>query len=167
MHPIPTDRIFLGISGHLIFALLILASIAIFVYSMSRRIRVLAAGQPDNRFTRIAERIGKTLEYAFAQRRMFRDPYAGFFHILIFAGFVVLTVRTVSLVLEGLFTGFVLLPGAAGHGYTLVKDVFEVLTLLGVALAVFRRAFARPKRLDLTTDAWVILFLISPTKPRL
>ena len=91
---------------------------------------------------------------------MFRDFYAGFFHILIFGGFVVLTVRSLALVVEGLIPGFVLLPGAAGNAYTLVKDVFEVLTLVGVLLAVFRRAFARPKRLDLTWDAWLILFLI-------
>jgi Fe-S oxidoreductase len=74
---------------------------------------------------------------------------------------VVLTVRTIELVVTGLIPGFVLLPGAAGHGYTAVKDVFEVLTLLGVAMAVFRRLFARPPRLDLSLDAWVILFLIA------
>ena len=128
---------------------------------MSRRIRVLLAGRPDNRFTRIGERILRTLEYAFAQKRMFRDFYAGFFHILIFGGFLVLTVRTIALVVEGLIPHFVLLRGVPGNAYTLVKDVFEVLTLLGVALAVFRRAFARPKRLDLTWDAWLILFLIA------
>ncbi len=151
----------LGLSGRTVFGLLVLAAIAFFVFSMSRRIRVLMAGRADNRFTRILERIGKTLEYAFAQRRMFRDFYAGFFHILIFAGFVVLTVRSAALVVEGLVPGFVLLPGVPGNAYTLVKDVFEVLTLLGVGLAVFRRAFARPKRLDLTWDAWLILFLIA------
>jgi Fe-S oxidoreductase/nitrate reductase gamma subunit len=128
---------------------------------MSRRVRVLLAGRKDDRFGRIWERVGKTLEYAFAQRRMFRDVYAGFFHILIFGGFVVLTVRSVELVLNGLIPGFELLPGAAGRGYTFVKDVFEVLTLLGVGLAVFRRLFARPKRLDLSVDAWIILFLIA------
>ena len=159
--PLPTDRLIFGLSGRTLFGLLVLLAIAVFVYSMSRRIRVLMAGRMDNRFTRIGERIVKTLEYAFAQKRMFRDFYAGFFHILIFAGFVVLTVRTIALVVEGLVPGFRLLPGTAGNAYTLVKDVFEVLTLLGVALAVFRRAFARPKRLDLTWDAWLILFLIA------
>ncbi len=81
---------------------------------------------------------------------MFRDFYAGVFHILIFGGFVVLTVRTIALVLEGLIPGFDLLPGIAGNLYTLAKDGFEVLRLVGVALAVLRRAFARPKRLDLS-----------------
>jgi len=161
MPPLPTERLILGLSGRTVFGLLVLLAIAVFVYSMSRRIRVLLAGRPDNRFTRIGERILRTLEYAFAQKRMFRDFYAGFFHILIFGGFLVLTVRTIALVVEGLVPHFVLLHGVPGNAYTLVKDVFEVLTLLGVALAVFRRAFARPKRLDLTWDAWLILFLIA------
>ncbi len=161
MPPLPTERLILGIPGRAIFALLVLAAVVFFIYSVSRRIRVLLAGQPDNRFTRISERVGRTFQYAFAQRRMFRDPYAGSFHILIFSGFMVLTVRSLELVVEGLIPGFVLLPGMVGNLYTLVKDVFEVLVLLGVAMAVLRRLFARPKRLDLSMDAWLILFLIA------
>ena len=161
MPPLPTEGLVLGIPGRAVFALLVLASTVAFVYSCSRRIRVLLAGRPDNRFTRILERIRRTLEFAFAQKRMFRDFYAGVFHILIFGGFVVLTVRTLELVVAGLIPGFVLLPGVAGNVYTLAKDVFEVLVLVGVAMAVFRRLFARPKRLDLSMDAWLILFLIA------
>ncbi len=52
--------------------------------------------------------------------------------------------RTIALVVEGVVPGFVLLSGRAGDAYTLVKDVFEVLVLVGVAMAVARRAFARP-----------------------
>ncbi len=119
------------------------------------------AGAPEPRFDRIGLRIRRTLEYAFAQKRMFRDLYAGVFHIFIFGGFVVLTVRTIELVVDGLLPGFDLLPGRAGDLYTLAKDVFEVLVLVGVAMAVYRRAFARPARLDLTLDAWLVLFLIA------
>jgi Fe-S oxidoreductase/nitrate reductase gamma subunit len=159
--PLPTQRLILGVPGRLVFGLLVLFAVLAFAYSLMRRIRVLQAGAPDNRFTRILERIGKTLEYAFAQRRMFRDLYAGIFHIFIFSGFVVLTVRVVALVIEGLVPGWQFLPGRAGDLYTLVKDVCEVLVLVGVAMAVYRREFARPARLDLTADAWLILFLIA------
>ncbi len=161
MPPLPTEHVIAGLPGRLVFGLLVLAAVVAFVYSVSRRVRVLLAGQPDNRFTRIPERVLRTLQYAFAQKRMFRDPYAGAFHILIFGGFVVLTVRSLDLVVEGLVPGFVLLPGIAGNLYTLVKDVFEVLVIVGVGMAVFRRLFARPKRLDLSMDAWLILFLIA------
>src|SRR6266545_4126659 len=149
-----------GLSGRLAFAILVLFAILVFVYSASRRIRLLLALGPEPRFDRIGRRIGRTLEYAFAQKRMFRDLYAGVFHIFLFTGFLVLLVRTIALVAEGLVPGFVLLPGRAGDVYTLAKDVFEVLVLIGVTMAVVRRAFARPKRLDLTADAWLILFLI-------
>ena len=161
MPPLPAEHLVLGLPGRVVFSLLVLAAIAAFVYSASRRVRVLLAGRPDDRFTRIPERIRRTLEYAFAQKRMFRDFYAGVFHILIFAGFVVLTVRTMELVVAGLVPGFTLLAGSAGNLYTLVKDVFEVLVLVGVFMAVFRRLFARPARLDLSMDAWFILFLIA------
>ncbi len=161
MPPLPTERLILGLPGRAVFGILVLAAIVAFAYSMSRRVRVLLAGRPENRFTRIPERLARTLQYAFAQRRMFRDRYAGSFHILIFSGFVVLTVRSLELVVEGLIPGFALLPGKVGNLYTLVKDIFEVLVLLGVAMAVYRRLFARPKRLDLSMDAWLILFLIA------
>ena len=108
---LPTERVILGVPGVLLFGLLVLFAVLAFLYSASRRIRLLLALSPEARFDRIGTRIGKTLEYAFAQKRMFRDLYAGVFHIFLFAGFVVLTVRTIALVVEGLLPGFVLLPG--------------------------------------------------------
>jgi len=161
MLPLPTQRLIFGVDGRVVFGLAVLFAILAFAYSMGRRIRVLLAGAPEPRFDQIGRRLRRTFEYAFVQKRMFRDLYAGVFHIFIFGGFVVLLVRVISLVVEGLIPGFVLLPGRAGDVYTLLKDIFEALVLIGVGMAVFRRAFARPKRLDLTLDAWLILFLIS------
>ncbi len=161
MPALPTERAIFGLPGTWFFGLLVLIATGAFVYSMSRRVRVLLATAAENRFDRIGTRLRKTFEYAILQKRMFRDLYAGTFHIFLFAGFVVLLVRTVALVVEGLVPGFLLLPGRTGDVYTLAKDVFEVLVLVGVAMAVARRAIARPARLDLTNDAWLILFLIA------
>src|SRR6266511_6031870 len=102
--------------GTLLFGLLVLFATLAFIYSASRRVRLLLALGSEPRFDRIGRRIGRTLEYAFAQKRMFRDLYAGVFHIFLFTGFLVLLVRTVALVVEGLAPGFVLLPGRAGDG---------------------------------------------------
>ena len=77
MPPLPTDRVLLGLPGRVVFALLVLAAILAFAYSLGRRVRVLLAGADENRFDRIGTRIVKTLEYAFLQKRMFRDLYAG------------------------------------------------------------------------------------------
>ena len=157
----PTAASYFGMPGTLLFGLLLGVSILAFLYSASRRIEALAQGKWENRFDRIPTRIGKTIEFAFLQLRMFRDPYAGIFHIFLFGGFVVLAVRTAALAVEGLAPGFEVLPGTAGHLYNAAKDIVEVLVLVGVGMAVYRRLFARPRRLDLSRDAWLILFLIS------
>src|ERR1700682_2681203 len=131
---IPTARSVAGLPGRLLFGALVALAVLAFVYPVGRRIRVLLAGSPEYRFDRIGLRIKRTLEYAFAQKRMFRDLYAGIFHILIFAGFVVLIVRSLSLVVEGLVPGFTLLRGASGNAYTLLQGRFAVLLLLGRAV---------------------------------
>ncbi len=158
--PPPTAHALFGIPGTAVFSLVVAVSIAAFLYSASRRFQALTAGRPENRFDRIPARIWKTVEYAFLQLRMFRDPYAGIFHIFLFGGFVVLAVRTTALVIEGVAPHFQPLPGTFGRSYNFLKDVVEALVFLGVAMAAYRRLFARPRRLDLSADAWRILFLI-------
>ncbi|MBK6404260.1 MAG: hypothetical protein IPF66_04015, partial [Holophagales bacterium] len=96
------------------------------------------------------------------QKKMWWDGYAGLYHMLIFSGFVVLSVRTLSLVLDGLFpkAGMPFLPAGAWQAYLLLKDVVLVTTLVGVLLALGRRYVFRRERLDPSFDAGFILCLI-------
>ena len=96
------------------------------------------------------------------QKRMVRDKYAGFYHILIFWGFCALALRSIGLVVEGLFPAFHMTEalGVFGLGYQTTKDVFEVLVLVGIGLATFRRLAAKPWRLENSWDAWATLSLI-------
>jgi Fe-S oxidoreductase/nitrate reductase gamma subunit len=156
----PTAQSYLGIRGTVLFGITVTLALAAFAYSTSRRFQALLQGKRENRADRLPRRVGRTLKYAFLQFRMFKDPYAGVMHIMIFAGFLVLTVRTSALVVEGFAPSFEVFTGGLGHAYNFAKDLVEVLTFAGVAMAVYRRLFARPKRLDLSLDAWFILFLI-------
>jgi Fe-S oxidoreductase len=152
MHPVQTGLFWLFVAG----------SIALFANTANRRIGALVAGLPDDRFDRPWERLKGLFLYAFVQKRMVRDWYAGLFHLLIFWGFCVLAVRSVGLIAEGLFPSFHLTEtlGVWGLGYQLTKDVFEVLVILGIGMAMFRRLFLRPARLDNSWDAWATLSLI-------
>jgi Fe-S oxidoreductase len=156
----PTARSYFGVPGTLVFGVLTGLAVLAFLYSSSRRFQALAQGKRENRFDRIGLRIWKTVQYAFFQRRMFREPFVGVFHILLFGGFVVLAVRTSALVVEGFAPGFEVVSGPLGHLYNFGKDVVEVLVLAAVGMASYRRLLARPKRLDPSFDAWFILFLI-------
>jgi Fe-S oxidoreductase len=160
---IPTQASYFGVQGTLLFALLLSISAAFFVYTISRRWQLMTeGGGADPRWDRIPERIWSVIKLGIFQRRMFRDPYAGIYHMLIFSGFVILGVRTASLVFEGLFPGAALpfLSSGFWESYLLVKDLVLVSTLAGVALALGRRHLFKKMRLDPSFDADFILLLI-------
>lgn len=145
-----------------LFWIMTLAAAGFFAWTIRKRLATLRAGLPDNRFDQPWVRLKGVFTLAIMQKRMVRDKYAGFYHILIFWGFCALALRSVGLVLEGLFPAFHMTEalGAFGYGYQATKDVFEVLVLLGLGLATFRRLAAKPWRLENSWDAWATLSLI-------
>ncbi len=154
---------FLGTPGFVWFWIVSAIGVGGVVYSLSRRFQVLRVGRSDPRFDRIRERIRHLLVYAIGQRKMFDDRFAGVYHLLIFYGFLVVSLRTVSMVLEGLFAGWELplLHSSVGRGYLFSKDVFELLVLIGLALAVWRRGVQRKARLVQSSSAWLVIGLIA------
>jgi len=153
----------LGIPGVAWFWVLTVLGVGAVVVSLGRRFELLRLGRADNRFDRIGERIRQVVVYAFGQRKMFDDPFAGVYHLLIFFGFLVVSVRTVTMVLEGLFAGWELplLHTPAGHAYLFVKDIFELLVLVGLLGAVWRRGIERKPRVIQSMGAWLVIGLIA------
>jgi len=153
----------LGISLTLWFVLLTIAALAGVVWSLGRKISLLAAGRHAVELGRWGERLRGVLVFFLGQKRLFLEPLPGIMHALIFWGFLVYSVRSFSMVLEGLLRGWQLpfLHTTLGHAYLLSKDVFTVLVLVGIAIATWRRIVTRPARLELSLDAWVILGLIA------
>ena len=145
-----------------LFWLMTLGAIGFFVWTIRQRLATLQAGLPDNRFDQPWVRLKGVFILALAQKRMHRDRYAGIYHFLIFWGFCVLGLRSVELVLEGLFHwNLTAALGTFGLGYQYTKDVFEVLVLVGIGMAMLRRAVAKPWRLENSMDAWGTLSFIA------
>ena len=154
---------FLGIPGVVWFWILTIVGVGAVVLSLSRRFQLLRAGRPDNRFDRLGERFKHMLIYAFGQKKMFDDPVAGAYHLLIFYGFLVVSLRTVSMVVEGLFAGWELplLHTPAGHAYLFSKDIFELLVLVGLGFAFWRRGIQKKERVVQSFGAWLAIGLIA------
>jgi Fe-S oxidoreductase/nitrate reductase gamma subunit len=154
---------FLGISGALWFLLLTIAALIALVYSLRRKFALMAAGRRGVPLGNWGERLRGLVVFAIGQKRMFQEPVAGIMHALIFWGFLVFTIRSLSAIVEGLTRGWELpfLHTPIGGAYLLSKDAFAVLVLVGVAVAAWRRLVTRPARLELSADAWVILGLIA------
>ena len=128
-------------------ALLLIAGWGAFAYSARRRWKLMMVGAPEDRSDQPGTRLRLTVRYAFAQLRMRRYPLAGFAHMLIFAGFVVLLLRTLILWGRGFdesFNFWLLGPDQLlGRIYSLLKDVFVILVLLGTLVFVYYRVVKR------------------------
>jgi Fe-S oxidoreductase len=145
--------------------------IGLFVYIMARRIAPLVRAAPDSRFDRIDQRIKNLLVIWLGQFRHPRYMLAGVLHIVIFAGFLVLSIRSTSLVIIGLSDGFVLpgFGGFFGSVYNFLKDYAATFVLVACIIAAIRRGIYKPKRYavpeklgkDHTAEAVFVLGIIS------
>ncbi|HXE73976.1 MAG TPA: (Fe-S)-binding protein [Candidatus Nitrosotenuis sp.] len=127
--------------------------------------RFLKVARPENRFDQPGRRLIQVLLYAFGQKRLLTRPYGGIMHALIFWGFCVLLIANATLLFKGLFgEGFnfpLLGPDQRlGQIYNAVKEVFIVLVIAGVLLALYRRLVWKPAFPEPSLDALLILTLI-------
>jgi len=137
-----------GISGYIFMWIIAVVALTIFAFIIRSRIDLLLAGQKDPRFSNLKQRFLDLIEYGFIQKRQPRYLWAGVIHIMIFWGFVVLGLRSLDLVTEGLgfpiFRPFMHSP--LGVFYNSVKDVFELIVLVACIWATLRRAIVKPER---------------------
>jgi len=167
----PANASFLGIPT-IIFSILIpLIGLVVFTYLMAMRVVPLMNAAPDNRFDRVSERISNVLKIWLAQYRQPRYMLAGVVHIVIFFGFLILSIRATSLVVIGFSENFVLpgFGGTFGHIYNILKDYAATAVLIGCGIAAYRRIIVKPARYavpekygkDHTAEAVFVLALIS------
>ncbi|MBL9043479.1 MAG: 4Fe-4S dicluster domain-containing protein [Myxococcales bacterium] len=156
----------------LLFAALLLVAVAVFLRSVLRLYRIMARGRDnDLKLTdRVAARIASVLIYFFLQKKV-GEPmsYAipagatSKHHLLIFAGFMIITLGSAEFILQGLLWDFV--PGFSfrmflGPVYPVLSwsiDLFSGIVLLMVLYAYFRRIVLKPRLIPLSADAAFIL----------
>ena len=144
----PANALYFGLPGKAIFILIPLVGIGIFAYIMFRRVSPLRKAAPDLRFGRAGERIRSVFKYWLGQYKHPRYLLPGIMHILLFAGFLILSIRSLTLVMMGFVDGFVMpgLGGELGHAYGVLKDLATTFVLLAVLVLIIRRAVFKPAR---------------------
>ncbi len=146
----PALERYLGVPGYLLTLFILIAGLALFSYIIYRRFQLLRSANPDIRFDSLGERVFNTIIYGILQWRQPRYLWIGILHIMIFWGFVVLALRTITLYGQGIVPGFALpfMGGLLGDMYQLFKDLFEIIVLFACIAAILRRAIARPERYE-------------------
>jgi Fe-S oxidoreductase len=133
----------------------------LFVWLAWRKLAIVAALQPEPRWDEPVERLKRVVVNGFLQSRMIKgDLKPGLMHSVIFAGFMILLIRKVQLLVIGWYEPFVY-PGAFGAGFAWLKDVVELAVLAAVSYGYWRRFVHPARRLEPNREAILILGLIT------
>jgi len=144
-------------------SVLLFCALSMFIGTMADRWWLLRAVGPDDRRGHVRERLRSLLVLGFGQQRLLYERGAGWMHVAIFAGFIVVFTRTCTLVGRGFDADFhlPLLGGSLGLLYAAGKDTFAAVVVVAIAYAIWRRLVTRPHRLHLNAEGVLILVWIA------
>lgn len=135
--------------------LLFIAALAATVWFITGRIRLIAKairlGRSENRFDHADERLKTMLLVAFGQKKMFTNLLVGVMHFVIYAGFIIINIEILEIILDGILGTHRLFAPVITPVYSILIDVFEVLAFGVLAVCVVflcRRFIARVSRLQ-------------------
>lgn len=117
------------------------------------------ATKPGPNIGNIPARIQAVMIDVLGQRKVRQKKAPGLAHTMIFWGFMIITIGTIEMMVEGVFHGANLGKiSLRFYGYYLaVADVFTLLVLCGVLFGFFRRLVLKPKYLVTGRDALFVL----------
>ena len=154
----PTREVFGNIAPWMraIFYGLILASLGVLAAQVWERARLWRLGQPGGFEKDWRLWVRRLAVYAIAQKRVHRKSLGAVLHLLLFSGFVVLTIGTTLLMIAdwgpiNFHRGWYYLI------YELTMDVFGVALCAGCLLAMWRRLVHRPAALSHSGRDWALL----------
>jgi heterodisulfide reductase subunit C len=133
---------------NIIFVLLLVVGVGFFVKNISKLKRNIFLGKEASINDNKPQRWKNMAKIALGQSKMVVRPIAGFLHIIVYVGFVIINIEVLEIILDGIF-GTHRMFSVLGGLYSFLIASFEVLALLVIiAVVVFwiRRNVIRLKR---------------------
>jgi heterodisulfide reductase subunit C len=114
---------------NILFALLLAIGIGYFAINVKKLVRNIKLGQDVDRSDNASERWKNMTMVALGQSKMINRPVAGFLHIIVYVGFVVINIEVIEIIIDGLFGTHRVLSFMGGF-YDILIGTFEILALL-------------------------------------
>ena len=133
----------------ILFAVSLLLTLGIFAYSFKRYYLFFKLTKPFE-VKDFGLRLKIMLTVAFGQKKILRKPVVGLIHALVFWGFLVITIGSIEMVIDGLFRSERVL-GSLGAFYTFITasgDIMAFFIAFAMILFLYRRIFMKVKRFD-------------------
>ncbi len=136
--------------SNILFALVLIAGIGFFVMNIRKLIRNIKLGKDVDRSDNKKQRWKNMAMIALGQSKMVSRPFAGFLHVIVYIGFVIINIEVLEIIIDGLFgTHRVFQPVLGDALYGFLIGTFEILAALvfvSVILFWLRRNIAQLKR---------------------
>jgi len=139
---------------------ILISVVAIWLFSKKAReiIRNIKLGRDEKINDNPSQRWKNLLLLAFGQTKMFRNPLVAVLHFFVYAGFIIINIEVLEIVLDGIFGTHRLFAQSLGGFYTFLINSFEilaVLVLLGCLIFLIRRNILKLKRfISKDLDGW-------------
>lgn len=153
-------------TSQIIFFLFLAAATWFFTMNVRKVSRNIGLGRNVNRSDRRSERWKTMALVALGQSKMVARPIAGFLHIIVYAGFVIINIEVMEIIIDGVFGTHRIFSGI-GPLYDALIGGFEILAigvLLACVIFLIRRNILKLRRLNMKemtawpkTDANLIL----------
>lgn len=135
--------------AQIIFLLVTAIGVYFFSKSIAKIKRNINMGKPLDRSDKPIQRLKIMAMVALGQSKMIVRPVAGFFHILIYVGFVLINIEVLEILIDGLSGKHRIFQHVLGNIYPIAIGFFEILAF-GVIVAcivfLFRRHVSKVKR---------------------
>ena len=158
---------------NLVFLIIFVLAVGFFSYNLSKIVRNISLGKKKNRFDNPLTRSIILLKVAFGQTKILARPVSGILHAVVWWGFLVITVGTLEMAIDGVF-GTERVFGFMDVFYNIVTasgDVMAVLILIACILFLARRHWVKVKRFSgkeikkkSSVDATIALIIIQWNK---
>ena len=139
------------VAQQILFILLFIAAVWVFARKVKFISRNIKLGR-DEEFLAHPDRWKNVLLIAFGQKRMFDKPLVALLHFAVYAGFIIINIEILEIILDGIFGTHRLFAPYLGSLYTFIINFFEVLAFLVLASCIIflvRRNFVKVKRLNM------------------
>ena len=142
----------------IVFILVSIAAIVFFAKKAKEIRRNILLGRDEVISDNPGLRWKHVLLLAFGQKKMFRNPLVAVLHFFVYAGFIIINIEVLEIILDGIFGTHRLFASPLGSFYIFLINAFEVLALLvlvGCAIFLVRRNIIKLKRfISHDLDGW-------------
>jgi ferredoxin len=141
-----------------LFVLLTGTATWLFTKKVKEIARNIKLGRDENFSDNKPARWRNLLLLAFGQKKMFKNPLVAVMHFFVYAGFIIINIEILEIVLDGILGTHRLFAASLGSFYTFLINAFEILAVLVlVACIIFliRRNIIRLRRfISNDLDGW-------------